>query len=265
MSEAETQTADFAHADIGIVSALPIELAAFFDRCEKVRRYSGDDFSFRGGRYDRIRIVAAHCGMGFARARRATHALIDAHSPPWVLSCGFSGALAPEIACGHVVMANAICDQHGNELKIDLNLPDNPKSGVHVGRLLTADAIVRRVDEKKELGQKHQAVAVDLESLAVAQVCRERNVRFMAIRVISDDLAADLPEEILSLVGSTGSVRFGAALGAVFKRPSSVKQMWKLRENANRAAETMADFLDGVVRQLYNATVKEEVLRDPPK
>jgi adenosylhomocysteine nucleosidase len=264
MSDEPSETGDLAHADIGIVAALPIELGALFDRCDKVRKYSGDDFSFRGGRYDNIRIAAAHSGMGFARARRATHALIDAHSPAWILSCGFSGALDPDVACGHVVMANAICDQHGNELTIDLKLDANPKGGVHVGRILTSDAIVRKVDEKRALAEKFGAIAVDMESLAVAQVCRERNVRFMAIRVISDDLSADLPEEILSLVGSTGSVRFGAALGAVFKRPSSVKEMWKLREKAHRGAETMADFLDGVLRQLYKASVRDEVLKDRP-
>jgi adenosylhomocysteine nucleosidase len=262
MSEEQAEPGKFAQADIGIISALPIELGAFFDRCERVRRYSGDEFTFKGGRYDKIRVAAAHSGMGFARARRATHALVDAHTPKWILSCGFSGALVPEVALGHVVMANAICDQHGNELTIDLNLPGNPKSGVHVGRLLTADDIVRRVDDKKQLAEKHQALAVDLESLAVAQVCRERGIRFMAVRVISDDLSADLPEEIMSLVGSTGSVRFGAALGAVFKRPSSVKEMWKLREKAHRASETLADFLDGVLRQLYNTIAKDEVLKD---
>lgn len=265
MSDEETEQGDFAHADIGLVCALPIELGAFFDRCDKVRKYSGDDFTFRGGRYDKIRVAAAYSGMGFARARRATHALIDAHSPPWVVSCGFSGALVPEVGLGHAVMANAICDQHGNELSIDLNLPSNPKGGVHVGRMLTSDEIIRKVADKKALAGKYQAIAVDMESLAVAQVCRERNVRFLAVRVISDDLSADLPEEILSLVGSTGSIRFGAAIGALWKRPSSAKDMWKLREKAHHGADTLADFLDGVTKQLYNASVRDAVLKSPPQ
>jgi adenosylhomocysteine nucleosidase len=100
------------------------------------------------------------------------------------------------------------------------------------------------------------AIAVDMESLAVAQVCRERNTRFLAVRVVTDDLSADLPPEILSLVGSTGTIRFGAALGAAWKRPGSIKEMWKLREAAGKAAGRLADFLDGVVRQLYNTIPK---------
>jgi adenosylhomocysteine nucleosidase len=75
----------------------------------------------------------------------------------------------------------------------------------------------------------------------------------MAIRSISDDLSADLPPEILSMVGETGSVRLGAALGAIWKRPGSITEMWRLRELATTASERLAAFLVGVVRQLYDA------------
>jgi len=61
----------------------------------------------------------------------------------------------------------------------------------------------------------------------------------------------------LSLVGSTGTMRFGAAIGAAWKRPGSIKEMWRLREMARQAAGRLADFLDGVVRQLYNAIPKD--------
>ena len=75
----------------------------------------------------------------------------------------------------------------------------------------------------------------------------------MAVRAISDDLSADLPPEVLSLVGETGAVRFGAVIGSLFKRPSSIKDMWRLREQATVAADRLADFLDGIVLQLHRA------------
>ena len=100
------------------------------------------------------------------------------------------------------------------------------------------------------MDEKYEAVAVDLESLSVAKVCAEQKMKFVAVRAISDDLSQDLPKEILSIFGSTGTVRVGAALGAVWKRPGSAKDMWHLRNNAKHAAERLADFLDGVVRQL---------------
>ncbi len=250
---ADAPSQDPSHADIAIVAALPIELGPFLNRCERVRKYVGANFVFRGGKYEGIRVVVVESGTGFARARRAALALIDAHSPKWVLSCGFSGSLVPQIKIGHIVVADSIVDLHGQSLAIDVSFPADPARGIHIGRLLTHDAIVRLVSEKKALADQTGAVAVDLESLAVAQVCRETGTRFLAVRAISDDLSDDLPPEVLSLLGETGSVRLGAAVGAIWNRPKSLREMWQLRKVAHLAAERLATFLDGVVIQLYNA------------
>jgi adenosylhomocysteine nucleosidase len=241
---------DKSHADIGIVCSLAIELGAFLNRCEKVHKYKGDEFVFRGGRYDGIRIAIVEAGMGFARARRATQALIDGHSPDWILSCGFSGALLPEMKIGSIVMATSILDQHGQQLRIDLNAESNPTENLFVGSLLTVDKMVRTVDEKHQLAAEFGAIAVDMESLAVAQIAKENHRRFMAVRSISDDLSGDLPPEIMSIVGPTGAVRAGAAIGALINRPGSLKDMWNLRGQASVAATSLATFLDGVVHQL---------------
>lgn len=241
--------ADHAHADIGIVSALPIELSEFISRCQRVNNYKGE-FTFRGGRYDGIRIAVVESGMGYARARRATTALIEAHTPKWVLSCGFSGALLSEMKIGHIAVADSIVDQHGHEQTQTTPFPSDPRNGLYVGRLLTADEMIRTVAEKESLAEQHAAIAVDMESLAVAQVAREHKTRFMAVRAISDDMSTDLPPEILSIIGSTGAIRVGAALGSLVKRPGSFKDMMHLRENAHQAARGLATFLDGIVHQL---------------
>lgn len=254
MPNSHSAATDHVHADIGIVCALPIEMAAFLDRCQHVKKYTGGDFQFRGGFYDGIRIAIVEAGMGFARARRAAQALLDGHSPRWLLSCGFAGALRPDVPIGSIVVADSIVDQHGHTMQIDLHMPADPAHGLFVGRLLTADELVRTVALKKQLGEQHAALAVDLESLAVAQVARENKTRFLAVRVISDDLSADLQTEILSVVGATGSVRFGAAIGALWKRPSAAKDMWHMREQAQSAATRLATFLDGVVVQLHSAS-----------
>lgn len=244
---------DLAHADIGIVAALPIEMGAFLDRCEHQRKYSGGGFVFRGGRYDGIRIVVAESGLGFAKARKATQALLDAHTPHWLLSCGFAGGLLPQMKIGDIVIADSLLDTHGQQLNVDVNMPADPEHGLFVGRVLTVDRMVRKVEEKQALAEEFGAIAVEMESLAVAQVARDRGTRFLTVRAISDDLSADLPPEVLSVVGSTGTMRLGAALGSIWKRPGSVKEMWQLRESAMKASEQLASFLDGVVKQLYEA------------
>lgn len=248
--------ADTAHADIGIVCALKLELAEYVDRCDRVRKYTGGDFTFRGGftgpDWD-IRVVIVEVGTGAERARRATQALMDAHTPVWVISAGFSGALHPDLQLGDIVVANSIVDTAGQELRVDVKMSPDPERGWHVGRIVMAGDIVRSVSEKRQLAEKHDALAVDMESLAVAQVCQQTGTRFMAVRVISDDLSHDLPPEVMSVFGGTGSLRAGAIAGALFKRPSSMKDMWRLRENAQHASERLARFLNVVIPSLYDA------------
>ena len=43
---------------------------------------------------------------------------------------------------------------------------------------------------------------------------------------------------------------FPGAAGAIFNRPSSVKDMWNLREEAIKASDRLAKFLEGTVEQL---------------
>jgi adenosylhomocysteine nucleosidase len=247
--------ADPAHADIGIVCALKLEITPFLERCDRVRKYTGGDFTFRGGftgrDYD-IRIVTVEAGAGLERARRATQALLDAHTPRWVISAGFSGALQPHLMVGDLVIGNSIVGLGGEELTIDLRMAPDVQRGWHVGRLLSVGQIVRTVAEKQQLAEQTAAWAVDMETLAVAQTCAERRTRFLAVRAISDDMTADLPSEVLSVFGSTGTLRAGAIAGAVWKRPGSIKLMWQLRERAVNAAERLATFLSTIVPTLYD-------------
>ena len=242
---------DATQADIGLVCALPIELQDFLGRCSKIKTYTGGKFTFRGGFYGPIRIAIVESGTGMACAERATSALLDAHSPKWVISTGFCGALIPGMAIGEIVVSDKIINVAHEELKIEMGMQSAPERGLRVGRTLTIDRMIRTVAEKQVLAEQTGAIAVDMESHAIASVCRERKTRFMAIRSVSDDLSADLPAEVLSLVGETGAVRVGAVLGALWKRPGSFKEMWRLREQAMNASEKLAQFLDGVAQQLY--------------
>ncbi len=244
---------DDAHADIGIVCAVPMELGPFLSRCERQRSYTEAGFTFRGALYDRIRVVVVESGAGMAKAERGTRALLAAHSPAWVLSCGYAGALQPQLKVGDIVAANELVDESGGKLEIDLGMESDPARHLHVGRVTTVGKIVRTIAEKHALAEKTGSLAVDMETFAVAQVCRELHRKFLAFRVISDDLSADLPPEVMSIFGDTGAVRFGAVVGSLWKRPSSITDLFRLREQATQAAEHLADFLDGVVKQLYQA------------
>ncbi|WP_437225717.1 5'-methylthioadenosine nucleosidase [Planctomicrobium sp. SH661] len=243
---------------LGIVCALNLEVAPFLKRTEQFKAESGNGFTFRGCRLNGTRICVVEGGTGRNRARQATHALIDAFQPPWILSVGFSGALVDDLKIGHIVVADGVTDRTGSKrLAIDLKMQPAPEKGLHVGHLCATDEIVRLVQEKRDLAAATGAIAVDMESLGVAEVCQERRTRFMSVRVISDDLSEDLPREVLALLGPKGTVRAGALFGSILKRPGCVKDLWSMREKAIDASEHLGAFLPGVINGLARTLAKK--------
>lgn len=239
-----------AKADVGLVAALGMEVAPFVGRCLPVQHYKGDRFQIRGLLLHDLRLAVVESGPGANLAARATQVLLDGHQPDWILSVGFSGALQPHLKVGDLVVADAIVDREGKGLKVDVRMQSAPKEGLYVGKFANVDQIVRTIADKQSLAEATGAIAVDMESLAVARVCGERGIKFMAVRVISDDMSKDLPAEILSVFGNTGFLRAGAVLRALWNRPSSWSDMWQLREQSVQAAARLGLFLKNVVEKI---------------
>lgn len=240
--------------DVGFVFALGIESGGFEDLLEDVVTTRAAGLRFREGTLRARSVVLVETGVGQAAAARGTQALIAGHRPAWVVSAGFAGALDRRLKRGDIVLADAAISSNGQRLAIDLRIPPDAlagKKGLHVGGCLTSDSIVRRPADKESLGRQHAALAVDMESWTVAEVCRQAKTRFLAIRVISDAVDDELPADVETLARqkSTAS-RLGAAAAALVRRPSSAKDMLKLKEDALVASDRLARFLVGVVEQL---------------
>ncbi|MBI2823844.1 MAG: 5'-methylthioadenosine nucleosidase [Planctomycetia bacterium] len=237
--------------DVGIVFALGAEAGGTEDLLADTLTTKGKGFLAHQGTLSGRRVVVVESGAGRLAAARATQALIGAHKPEWVISAGFAGGLNSAVERGGIVIGSEIVDVSGRALSIDLRGEYAPAARVHVGRLLTVDKIVRAPAEKKALGEQHQALAVDMESWAVGEVCRQDKVRFLAIRVISDAVDDELPKELDRLVMQTSTAgRLGAAAGTLIRRPSSIKDMWRLKEEALVASDALAKFLAQLVRQI---------------
>jgi adenosylhomocysteine nucleosidase len=236
---------------VGIVFALPIEAGGTVDLLSGLRVTRAAGFTVRQGQRGGRSVVLIESGVGRDHAARATHALIDAHRPRRVFSAGFAGALDADLRRGDLVVADRLIDAQGRQWTAG---PDElppwlaGMQGLRVGRLLTFDRVVATPAEKRALGQEHQALAVDMESLAVAEVCRERGVPFLAVRVISDTIDDEIPPEIEKLLAQKSTAgKFGAALGSLWRRPSSVKDMLRLQQQALAASDRLAQFLDAAI------------------
>jgi adenosylhomocysteine nucleosidase len=250
MSEARGLAPRPVPADVGIVAALAIEMADLVEGLKDVRRYQSASIPVIEGERGGKIVAVALSGPGRVAARAAADLLVSGHRPRLIIAAGFAGALDPSLARNDLVLPDEIFDREGFRHQVDKPPALGAGLGHAGGRLLTVDKVVLLASEKAELRAAYQADLVDMETSAVVQVCREKLVRFLAIRVISDDAHTDLPREVLSVLAHGGSYRVGAALRAVWQRPSSVKDFWKLYEHAIEAAGRLGKFLSVCLDEL---------------
>jgi adenosylhomocysteine nucleosidase len=233
--------------DLGIVFALSIEAGCFVDMLSQVRVTRGHGFKVRQGRYRDREVVVIESGPGPARAAKAAHALIDAYRPRLVIASGFAGGLDPRLRRYDLIAADSVVDAEGREITLDPPalapwLTEVPN--LHRGRLMTFDRIVRLREEKRQLGERHQALAVDMESFAVAEICRDRAVPLLVVRAISDAANDELPPDIGHLLSrKTLAGQLGAAVGSLFRRPGAAKDIFHLHQMALEASGRLAKVL----------------------
>lgn len=243
-----------APADVGIVAALPIEMGPLLDRLQGRRKYAGPKWSITEGDLAGKLVAVMIAGVGEASARRGVEVLVAGHRPRWVISAGFGGALDPGLKRNDVIVTRRVVseDRERAPLDIDLSLPPSSASHplVRAGSVLTVGRIVRTPSEKAALRQDQSCDVVDMETHAVAAYCAERSIRFLGVRVVSDEATTELPPEVLTVLGPTGGFRLGATMGALWRRPSSVKDLLRLREHAYQAADRLAGVLPALIGQL---------------
>ncbi|MFM2095689.1 MAG: 5-methylthioadenosine/S-adenosylhomocysteine nucleosidase [Planctomycetota bacterium] len=247
-------------SDLAVLFALEHESGGFVDvlsqsvttRCAALVEHYG----LLGTR----RVVVGETGGGREAAYRAALDLIAMHRPPWVITAGFAGGLTAATRQGHIVLASSVVDETGREWKIPGSW-GTPTGSVHVGRLLTVDRLIRTTAEKADLAARHGAIACDMETAGIVRACEEKGVRCLSVRIISDGLEDELPPEIERILEQQSlAQKLGAATGAVFRRPSSVKDMWNLRERALIASDRLAKFLTQLIPQI----VRENPERSAP-
>jgi adenosylhomocysteine nucleosidase len=233
--------------DLGVVFALSIEAGCLVDMLGDVRVTRGDGFTVQRGRIRDRDVVIVESGPGRSRAAKAAHALIDAYRPRLVVSSGFAGGLDPSLRRYDLIAADSVVDAESHEITFDSTalapwLEELPN--LHRGRLLTVDHIVRLSEQKQRLGERFQALAVDMESFAVAEVCRDRQIPLLVVRAISDAVDDELPPDIGHLLSrKTFAGQLGAAVGSLFRRPGAAKDLFNLHQTALEASGRLAKVL----------------------
>lgn len=250
-SDAESDARFADERAVGVVFALSQESNCFVDRLHNVSTIHAQGFVVHHGWLNHQRVVVVNSGAGTAAAARVTDALIVANRPKLVISAGFAGGLANGVEKGHIVIADSVQREEGPRLKIDLRIDRTPQPAMHIGPTVTVDRIVATTRGKQQLYEQSGAIAVDMESAAVADACRTYATPFMSIRIVSDSVRDALPREISRLINKPTRVRqIGFVLGAMVRRPSVARDLLQLQRSALDLSERLARFLEQMLKQL---------------
>jgi nucleoside phosphorylase len=248
-SEADSRATQRCH--VGLVFADRSEAGSLEDRLQGAFTTRAAFSMIEGGLGGRRVVVVCASAKS---AADATRALIIGHSPTWIIAAGFCTALQATLRRGDVVMASSVGEPGGRQLSIDVKLQDSKTEkphGVRTGRLLTTDRDVDQPAIRRELGSQHDALAADTTSLAVAETCRDQQVRCLAIKIVRhaiDDRA--MPESKLIKRQASLAGRLGAATGALVRRPGSAKDFLMEKQDTLSLADRLAEFLQKVVREI---------------
>ncbi len=247
--------------DAGIVVATGTEAGGLSDRLEQSTVVRGKS-TIRCGLMAGRNVAIAVSGIGTSCASRALQTLVAGHRPRIVLSVGFAGALCDRVRRGDwVVVEQVVDDRQGGTVDLSLCSPmPIPRSGqLHVGRLLTADHLIATPEEKAVLGRQYAALAVDMETWAIARQCAEMRLPCFGIRLISDDVNEALPAEIERVARQPNATRrLGAAVGVLMRRPSRLRDFLRLRLDGVALSAELAAFVEQLVVRLIPERIAGE-------
>ena len=241
-------------------------------------------------------VVIVASGIGKVNAAMAVQSAIERHRPRVILVCGSAGGLSDDVLPGDLVIGDRaiqhdagvnlgrrfvhtgvhvrgggrrkmqrgfipdaglvdLARRAGADLKHDGN---GRPAQVHLGPIVTGDQVVFSDERKQWMRETWRALAVEMESAAVAQVAQANGIPWLAVRGISDaadgeagiNLArlSEYVEDGESLAGWMRSQ--GRRLGYLVRHPEMPGKITRVVRGVRLAAERAAALTEAVLHEL---------------
>jgi len=197
---------------VGIIGAMKVEVAELVKAMavEKVERISTMDFYV--GSINGHQVVVVTCGIGKVHAAMCTQTMITRYSPDIIVNTGVAGSLTPKLEIGDCAIASSVVqydvdttafgDPLGMISGIDIvefycdplivealsqAVLSVEKTHYETGLIATGDRFLKGGEDKKAILDSFEAIACEMESGSIGQVCTINDIPFGIIRAISDN------------------------------------------------------------------------------
>lgn len=219
---------------IGIICAMEVEIEELSSIMKDRREETVSGIKFITGTLSGRKTVMAVCGVGKVFAAMCAEIMILKYNADLILNQGVAGTLTDKLNVFDVAVAKSLV-QHdmdtsavGDEVGLIsginvINLPCDKKMvdtavsvieklGINTltGVVASGDQFIASNEKKKEIAQRFNAIACEMEGGAIAQVCYVNKVPFLVIRAISDSAdsgaTVDYPEFIKKAASNSAKI-----------------------------------------------------------
>lgn len=260
---------------IAILYALQNEIAYFHKQIKILKQKSIDNASFYEAELKGLDensnplFLLVKTGMGLSNAGSAAERLLEDYKIKFIISTGFAGAIKEGIKIGDIIFSKNVlftdgAGSFGKEestinarVECDLNLIDLAKGAcqngglsLHFGDTVTVKDVVSKATEKRWLGTNLNAIAVDMESIAIAEAAVNANVPFISMRSISDTIDQDLNIGGINIISKNGTIDVKKIGLKLIGDLQYLPELIRLRKQAITASHNLAIFLSSFVYKI---------------
>ncbi len=195
---------------IGIIGAMQIEIDNLLPKIKNKENITISEIKYTKGTINNKEVVIAKCGIGKVFAAMCTQTMILKFDPEIIINTGVAAGVK-DINIGEVVVADNVVqhdmdtspigDPKGlisginlvnipcstNVVKKLNNVLDKLEIKHKTGTIATGDQFIADTKLVKKINDKFGAIAFDMESGAIGQVCFVNEVKYGIIRSISDN------------------------------------------------------------------------------
>jgi adenosylhomocysteine nucleosidase len=187
--------------------------------------------------------LRAVSGMGCAAAGMAARRLVEAGATALV-SWGMAGGLDPDLEAGAICLPREVVAPDGMRFATTASWRETLAASIACYRPVASGALVTSIHPVAGVAAKAAvrhgtgAVAVDMESSAVAEVAAASHMPFMAVRVIVDTALDRIPSSVTA-AGESGQVRISRLLVGLARSPGEIASLLRLARRYRAAMRSL--------------------------
>jgi adenosylhomocysteine nucleosidase len=189
-------------------------------------------------------VCLVYSGAGAENAASAAETLVK-HGATQLISWGCAAGIDEVVQPGDLILAAQCVNVDNDVFNSDCNWLDRikvslPKSiKVYNSRIAESKAVVASSAEKVKIAKATGAVALDMESSAIAKVAQDHGLPFLIIRAVADPLAMALPNAVSYALDNQGEVNLARLLGYLSLHPFELPTLIRLGLHFNSAKATL--------------------------